>query len=208
MSKSSLAAAVLGVVAAGLGVWLVRCNTRLSEQASEMDSLKALVETQRVELESQRAVVESQRLDLARLGTNANEASQRVGALVAEKSSILLKLQAFEAKQAARILKHEEFTVGPGELHPYTLAVDAVPGVLFGSWRASGTSSGGADDTLVGFRITDPTDALLSSTGNVAQWKFAVRVGDPGTYTFVFDNKGLMRQTARKVFLDVTYLPD
>ena len=194
MSRSALAAAALGVVAAGLGVWLFVCNARASELASEREQLKA--------------VVASQGLELAQVRANADVLSERGEALAAENSAMLVKLQAFEAKQAARISKHEEFTVAAGALHPYTLAVDTVPGLLFGNWRASGTSFGGADDTLGGFRLTDPKDALLNSSGNMTQWKFAVRVTEAGTYTFVFDNKGLIRSTARKVFLDVTYLPD
>jgi hypothetical protein len=79
---------------------------------------------------------------------------------------------------------------------------------LFGTWRSSGKAYGGADDTIGAFRLTDPTDRLLTSSTGATQGSFTVRVGADGNYTFVFDNGGLIRSTPRKVFLDVQYLPD
>jgi hypothetical protein len=119
-------------------------------------------------------------------------------------------LSPFERKQAAASSIHQELVIAPGGTQSYTFTPTAVPGTLSGTWRASGAGFGGRDDTISAFRLTDPKDAVLeaSPTGPVSSGRFLVKVSERGGYTFFFDSKGLLRNTARRVFLEAEFKPD
>ena len=65
------------------------------------------------------------------------------------------------------------------------------------------------DDTINQFRLTDPKDAVLeSSEYGASSCRFFVKVSARGSYTFFFDNTGLLRTKHRRVFLEGEFRPD
>lgn len=103
--------------------------------------------------------------------------------------------------------------VPSGKLISYTITPPSskIPGWLYGSFSVSGARAGikgATDDTLVGFHILDPKNNILNRLDHPATGSFSLRVETPGTYTFVFDNAGIIRMSDRKVTFDMEYLPD
>ena len=132
-----------------------------------------------------------------------NELAARVAALQAERN--LLKERMRQA-EPTRIRK--QFMVSAGTIQPYEF-VPQVSGTLTGTWRASGNGTGGADDTINPFRLTDPADSIVeSSEPHASSGRFMVKVSGGGAYTFFFDNTGLFRTSARRIFLDGEFRPD
>jgi hypothetical protein len=178
--KAVVAVLVVGVVVA-VGL-LVRSNGRAAD------------------LEAQIRTLETERADLqGKLSATQKDAAERQA-----------RLSQFENKQAAATRINQELVVAAGSTQSYVFSPTVVPGTLSGTWRSSGRGYGGADDTISGFRLTDPKDAVLESspTGPLSTGRFFVKVSERGAYTFFFDNKGLLRNTPRRVFLEAEFKAD
>ena len=67
---------------------------------------------------------------------------------------------------------------------------------------------GANDDTLVGFTLRGPDNKVIQTLDHPTSGNFSVRCDAPGVYTFVFDNTGIIRSSARKVSIKGTYQPD
>jgi hypothetical protein len=152
------------------------------------------------DLEARVANLESQRENL------------RTSLSAAEKDATDLRarLAPFENKQAAAMRINQELVIAPGTTQTYVFTPTVVPGTLSGTWRSSGRGYGGADDTINAFRLSDPKDAVLESSpaGPLSNGRFLVKVNERGAYTFFFDNKGILRNTPRRVFLEAEFKPD
>lgn len=161
---------------------------------------------------------------LARASGNSTELQNRIAALESERAALQAKLEAaegraaslqarltpFERKQASSLRFSEELVVPPGATQSYSFTPMSVPGTLTGTWRSSGAGFGGQDDTISGFRLTDPKDSILERTavGSVSSGRFLVKISERGAYTFFFDSKGPLRNTSRRVFLEAEFRPD
>jgi|SRR6185503_277166 len=158
------------------------------------------------DLEASVAALESER---AGLQEKLAEARKDATDLQAKLSDVQSKLNPLESKQAAAMRINQEFVVAPGGTQTYAFMPTVVPGTLSGSWRSSGQGYGGSNDTISAFRLTDPKDVQLeaSPAGPVSNGRFFV-VTEHGAYTFFFDNKGILRNTPRRVFLDAEFKPD
>jgi len=84
----------------------------------------------------------------------------RVSALQSERNELKERL-----RHATPIRINEEFMVSARTIHTYRFTPSSVPGTLTGSWRSSGQGSGGVNDTINQFRLTDPKDTILESSG-------------------------------------------
>ena len=98
----------------------------------------------------------------------------------------------------------KEFDLAPGSVQTVSFTVPRVPGTLSGQWRASGK---GGNDTLSGFTLTDPSDAVLDSSFKGSSGSFNVKVSAAGMHTFFFENAG-HKLTPRHVMLDAEFTPD
>ena len=99
----------------------------------------------------------------------------------------------------------KELDIAAGAVQSVSFSAPSVPGTLSGKWRSSGA---GGNDTLSGFTLTDPSDAVLdSSFKRSSSGSFEVKVSSAGRHTFVFENTGL-KQTPRHVLLDAEFKPD
>jgi hypothetical protein len=114
------------------------------------------------------------------------------------------KLEPFEAKRRASKRITKEFDLPAGSVQSLSFSAAVAPGTLSGKWRASGR----ADDSISGFTLSDPSDAVLDSAFRDSSGSFAVKVSSPGTHTFFFENAGSQRSTPRRVFLDAEFRPD
>jgi hypothetical protein len=102
----------------------------------------------------------------------------------------------------------EELTVAAGTTETYRFTASR-PGTLMGTWRSSGNSTGGADNTIKQFKLVDPTDATLEqSEYQVSSGRFLAKISTPGVYTLVFDNTGLFRSKPRRVFVQGEFRPN
>ena len=99
---------------------------------------------------------------------------------------------------------NREFNIAGGAVQTVSFAAPAVPGTLTGKWRATGSAG---NDTLSGFTLTDPSDAVLDSSFKGSSGSFNVKVSAAGTHTFFFENAGA-KQTPRRVLLDAEFKPD
>jgi hypothetical protein len=100
---------------------------------------------------------------------------------------------------------NKEFDIAAGAVQSVTFEAPKVSGTLSGKWRSSGK---GGNDTLSGFTLTDPSDAVLdSSFKRSASGSFKVKVSSAGRHTFVFENTGT-KQAPRRVMLDAEFTPD
>ena len=97
-----------------------------------------------------------------------------------------------------------DFNIAGGSVQTVSFAAPAVPGTLTGKWRATGSAG---NDTLSGFTLTDPSDAVLDSSFKGSSGSFNVKVSAAGTHTFFFENAGA-KQTPRRVLLDAEFKPD
>jgi hypothetical protein len=113
-----------------------------------------------------------------------------------------------EAKQTAAVTTtriNKEFDIAAGAVQSVSFEAPRVPGTLTGKWRSSGK---GGNDTLSGFTLTDPSDAVLdSSFKRASSGSFQVKVNAAGRHTFVFENTG-HKQAPRHVMLDAEFKPD
>jgi hypothetical protein len=79
------------------------------------------------------------------------------------------------------------------------------PAHFYGSWSSLGATAGikgAADDCLVSCELRGPDDKVLQKWGHANGGNFEVTVPAPGRYTFVLNNSGLVRNSARKVSID------
>jgi hypothetical protein len=111
-------------------------------------------------------------------------------------------VRSWERLATTRISK--EFDLAGGSVQSVSFAAPAVPGTLTGKWRATGS---GGNDTLSGFTLTDPSDAVLDSAFKGSSGSFSVKVSAAGKHTFFFENAG-SKQTPRRVLLDAEFKPD
>jgi len=111
-------------------------------------------------------------------------------------------VRSWERLATTRITK--EFDIAPGSVQSVSFDAPRVPGTLSGKWRASGKAG---SDTLSGFTLTDPSDAVLDSSFKGSSGSFQVKVSAAGKHTFFFENAGL-KQTPRHVMLDAEFTPD
>ena len=65
----------------------------------------------------------------------------------------------------------------------------------------------GGNNTISGFTLTDPSDAVLDSAFKGSSGSFQVKVSAAGKHTFFFENAG-SKQTPRHVLLDAEFTPD
>lgn len=131
-----------------------------------------------------------------------------IAGLMSERAALKAQLEPLEQKQRATVQFSEQFDVPAGQLGNYHLTPAMFPGTISGSWKSSGERSGGFDNAITGFKLLSPRDEVLASSDRGTSGKFVVKVSVPGTYTFVFNNSGLLRATSRRVFLDAEYKPD
>jgi hypothetical protein len=100
---------------------------------------------------------------------------------------------------------NKEFDIAAGAVQSVSFEAPRVPGTLTGKWRSTGK---GGNDTLSGFTLTDPSDAVLdSSFKRSSSGSFQVKVNAAGRHTFVFENTG-HKQAPRHVMLDAEFKPD
>jgi hypothetical protein len=112
------------------------------------------------------------------------------------------EVRSWEKLSTTRISK--EFDIAAGSVQSVSFAAPAVPGTLTGKWRSTGT---GGNNTLSGFTLTDPSDAVLDSSFKGSSGSFQVKVSAAGRHTFFFENAGV-KQTPRRVLLDAEFKPD
>jgi len=111
-------------------------------------------------------------------------------------------VRSWEKLSTMRISK--EFDIAAGAVQSVSFSTPRVPGTLSGKWQSSGK---GGNDTLSGFTLTDPSDAVLNSSFKGSSGTFQVKVSAAGKHTFFFENAGA-KQTARRVLLDAEFKPD
>jgi len=111
-------------------------------------------------------------------------------------------VRSWERLATTRISK--EFDLAAGSVQSVSFAAPAVPGTLSGKWRSTGN---GGNNTLSGFTLTDPSDAVLDSSFKGSSGTFQVKVSAAGKHTFFFENAGA-KQTPRRVLLDAEFKPD
>jgi hypothetical protein len=109
-----------------------------------------------------------------------------------------------DVKQVAPTRITKEFDLAAGSVESVSFTAPAVPGTLSGKWRSSGK---GGNDSLAGFTLTDPSDAVLNSSFKGSSGSFKVKVSAEGKHTFFFENSGA-KQTPRHVQLDAEFVPD
>jgi hypothetical protein len=81
---------------------------------------------------------------------------------------------------------------------------------LHGHWTCRGVSAevgGATDDTLVRFVLRGPDDKIIETRDHPTSGNFSVNYDEPGTYTFVFDNSGIVRSSSREVEFEGTFDP-
>jgi hypothetical protein len=113
---------------------------------------------------------------------------------------------------ASPITIEKSLTVLPGQEYQLTLSFPQAktPGWLRGRWSVKGASAnvkGAADDSLVGFTLISPDNRTLQRLDHPLSGNFNVRY-EGGSYTFIFDNSGIIRSSSRLVTLEGTYQPD
>jgi hypothetical protein len=131
--------------------------------------------------------------------------------VIARKTGAIPSPAQIVAPQPIRVA--ETITVKPGQQMEWSLATPGgrAPGLLQGSWTAHGASAnikGANDDTLVGFTLRGPDNVSIQHLDHPTSGNFSIRYEKPGTYTFIFDNGGIIRSSARQVQIEGTYHPD
>ena len=155
---------------------------------------------------------------LIRSSSRAASLEGRITTLETERTTLQGKVEAARKEASAVQARlrptriNEEFVVEAGSTQSFRFTPSVVPGTLSGTWRSSGRGSGGFDDTINAFRLTDPRDTLLEASRNdsplPSSGRFFVKVTEKGAYTFYFDNKGLLRNTSRRIFIEGEFRPD
>ena len=85
------------------------------------------------------------------------------------------------------------------------------PGRFTGHWSCRGKTagiSGAHDDTLVAFTLVGPDNRTIQKLDHPTDGNFDIRLDGPGGYTFMFNNCGILRSSARVVQFEGTYQPD
>jgi hypothetical protein len=132
-----------------------------------------------------------------------NALAIKIAALRTERDGLKKRVLAATPQQI-----RQEFVVPGGSVQPYTFTASG-PGTLVGRWRSSGKGTGALDDTIQQFRLTDPSDRMLESSAvKASAGQFVVHLSERGGYTFFFDNAGLFRANARRVFLEAEFRAD
>jgi hypothetical protein len=88
----------------------------------------------------------------------------------------------------------EEFEIAAGSVQSVSFAAPAIPGTLSGKWQSRGN---GGSDTLSGFTLTDPSDALLDSSFKGSSRSFEVKVSAAGSTHS--SSRRRVKQTQRRV---------
>jgi hypothetical protein len=101
-------------------------------------------------------------------------------------------------------------TVEPGKVLSFRLDnPKGLPvGWWHGHWVCSGSSAGipgATDDTLVRFTLRGPDNKVVEKLGHPVSGNFDVRYRGDGTYTFEFDNAGIVRSSKRLVRITATF---
>jgi hypothetical protein len=132
--------------------------------------------------------------------------SLHVRSLRAALTDLQFKLEKAEGKQSSskRIMK--EFEIPAGSVQSLSFSA-AAPGTLSGKWRSTG-EGWRADDSISGFTLSDPSDAVLEQAFRDSSGSFVVKVSSTGKHTFFFENAGPQKATPRRVFLDAEFKPD
>jgi hypothetical protein len=139
----------------------------------------------------------------ASLERERDDLARKVSAVQNERNTLKERIRASEPTRFS-----EEFMVPAGMIQTYRFSPSAT-GTLTGTWRSSGNGTGGVNDTIHRFRLTDPKDAMLErSDYQASSGRFFVKVSARGGYTFFFDNTGLFRSSPRRVFLEGEFKPD
>ena len=126
-----------------------------------------------------------------------------IAVLLSSRDETVGQVRSWEKLATTRISK--EFDIPAGAVQSVSFDAPRVPGTLTGKWRSSGN---GGNDTLSGFTLTDPSDAVLdSSFKRASSGSFQVKVNAAGRHTFVFENTG-HKQAPRHVMLDAEFKPD
>lgn len=105
----------------------------------------------------------------------------------------------------------QKMTVEAGKGQQLSYEFPKTPGRLYGHWSSKGISAqikGANDDTLVAFQLIGPNNDKLQDLGKATGGNFDIRINSPGRYTFVFDNQGIIRSSARVAEIEATYQPD
>lgn len=85
------------------------------------------------------------------------------------------------------------------------------PGRLSGHWYSRGKTAGipgAVSDSLVSFKLVGPDNRTIQRMDHPTEGNFDIRFDGPGVYTFIFNNGGILRSSARVVEFDGTYQPD
>ena len=144
----------------------------------------------------------------ARSSLHARSLRTQMTYLQVKLEKIEAKLQPLEAKRSASKRITKEFDIPAGSVQSLSFSAAIAPGTLSGKWRSSGEVWHGADDSISGFTLSDPSDAVLDSAFRNSSGSFIVKVSSPGKHTFFFENAGPQRSTPRRVFLDAEFKPD
>jgi hypothetical protein len=107
------------------------------------------------------------------------------------------------AKKAAPMRISKQFELAAGSVETIAFSVPGVPGTLSGEWKATGKSG---NNTLSGYTLTDPSDAVLDSSFKGSSGRFQVKLSSAGKHTFFFENAG--HKQPRYVQLDAEFQPD
>jgi len=105
----------------------------------------------------------------------------------------------------------ETMTVEPGKIQTFGCEFPNTPGRLYGTFHVAGSSAkikGATDDTLIAFKLIGPNNETLQKLDKPTSGNFDIHITSPGRYTFVLDNGGIIRRSARSVEIDAMYKPD
>jgi hypothetical protein len=140
----------------------------------------------------------------ASLERERDDLLRRVSAVQDERNNLKERIRASTPTRFS-----EEFMVSAGMIQTYRFSPPSSSGTLTGTWRSSGSGTGGVNHTINQFRLTDPKDAMLERSEYAASsGRFFVKVSAQGGYTFFFDNTGPFRSSPRRIFLEGEFKPD
>lgn len=133
---------------------------------------------------------------------------------VSRKTIMPSPVAAFQAAVTAQPIDiRESIRIEPNYEQPWRFSPPdgKFPGRLTGHWSCRGATagiSGAHDDSLVAFKLVGPDNTTIQQTKKPIDGNFDIRCDGPGVYTFVFNNAGILRSSARVVEFDGTYQPD
>jgi len=129
-------------------------------------------------------------------------------ALQKERAATHARSNSPEARDSAKAHIAHAFVVGAGTVQPFQFTPPHIPGTLIGTWRAREEGSGGADNSLGAFRLTEPSGNLLAMSQHESNGKFVVKISATGVYTFYFDNTGSVGATPRQILLEANFFAE